>query len=117
MTAGTYQLTIEKGATLSRAFTCTDESGALVLLASCTARMKVRPTKDSTTVYISLTTGAGITLADTAPNLIISMSATDTAALTWAEGDPAKYDLEIVSGGVVTRLLEGNCFLSHEVTY
>lgn len=84
MTAGLYHLTIEMGSTFSRAFTYTDSAGAVVDLSAYTARMKIRPTKASATVYVSLTNGAGITLAATAPNITITMTAVATAALTLA---------------------------------
>ena len=117
MTAGKYSFAIEAGATFTRAITYQDANGSVPDLTGYTARMKIRPTKESATVLVSLTDGAGITLAATAPNITISISATDTAALDMTEGDPAYYDLEIVSGSVVTRVLEGRVDFNAEVTY
>ena len=117
MTAGKYSFAIEQGATFTRAITYTDAAGAVPDLTGYTARMKIRPTKESATVLVSLTDGAGITLAATAPNITISISATDTAALDMTDGQIAVYDLEIVSGSVVTRVIEGNINFDAEVTY
>ena len=86
-----------------------------VSLASFTARMKIRATASSTTVLESLTDSDGITLDNTNHTITITISATDTAAYTFTQG---VYDLELASsGGVVTRLLEGNVTVLDEVTY
>ena len=109
-------LTIHQGATFTREMTYRDAAEAIVLLASYTARMHIRASKDSTTTILELTTSNGrIALADTSPNLTLTISKTDTAALSgWTH---AVYDLEVESGGgVVDRLLEGSVHLSLEVT-
>ena len=45
--------------------------------------------------------------------MTISMSATNTAALSF---DHAVYDLELVSGSVVDRIIQGRVKLAKEVT-
>jgi hypothetical protein len=115
MKPGKYKLTIYQGATLSLPLTWRLSGGAVTDLVGCTARMQVRPTVDSEDVLLSLTTeNNGIVLAATAPNLVLQMSAAQTAALTWRAG---VYDLEVAfPNGVVRRLLEGGAAVSPEVT-
>jgi hypothetical protein len=56
----------------------------------------------------------GIALDDTVKTILLTISATDTAALTFLAG---VYDLELVSGsGVVTQILKGNITVDTEVT-
>ncbi len=80
-----------------------------------TARMMVRPTAEDTgTPLISLVSPTDIALDNTQHTITITIAASVTAALTFETG---VYDLELVSGaGVVTRLVEGNVFVSDEVT-
>jgi hypothetical protein len=113
--AGEYHITIEQGATFARTLTWRDGSGSLVNLTGFTARMQVRRTVEDATVILELTTeNSGITLGGAAGTITLSASATATAAL---DAKPAVYDLELVSsGGVVTRLLEGNVIISRNVT-
>lgn len=113
MAAGRYDITIEQGATYTLTMDWNDTSGVLRDLSSgWTARMKAKPSIGSATTLFSLTNGAGITLAATSPNITITISATDTAALT----APGVYDLELVNGSTVYRVLQGNIRLDEEVT-
>lgn len=84
-------------------------------LAGYTARMQIREKIDSTEVIKELTTeNNGITVNNTTKTININISATDTAAFTFAS---AVYSLEMVSGtGVVTPLAGGNLSLVREVT-
>ena len=115
MAATTYDLTIEQGATFSLVITYKDNDTP-VSLVGYTARMQVRSTMESATVLIELTTGADarIVLGGAAGTITMTISATDTAALTAGR---AVYDLELISGGgVVTRLIQGVCTISRNVT-
>lgn len=87
--------------------------GSAVNLTGYTARMQVRQTADSTATALSLATGSGITLGGTAGTILLEASATTTAALTSGQ---FVYDLELVSGSYVTRLVEGNFVVHGEVT-
>ena len=114
--AARLDLTIEQGATFTYNLTWRDGTGAVKALASgWTARLQIRETVASSTTLASLTNTAGIILASTSPNIVISMSATDTAALSFTD---AVYDLELVqtSSSTVYRVLEGKVKLSKEVT-
>lgn len=83
-------------------------------LASFTARMSIK-NKVGGTVLASLTSvGGAIVVDDTLKTITLVLSATVTAAYTWASG---VYDLEMVSpAGVVTAILYGNVTLTKEVT-
>ena len=115
MAAGRYDITIEQGATFSLPISYKDSTGSVVDLVSgdgYTARMMIKESAGGTAI-ISLTNSSGITLAASGNNIVIEISATDTAAMDF---DNAVYDLEIVSGTEVTRVLEGKVKLSREIT-
>jgi hypothetical protein len=118
--AGLYNITCQQGATFQRQITWSDPANNPYDLTGYTARMQVRPSKDSPTIIIGLgavTEPKGtITLGGPAGTIDLEISAANTATLT-ASNTPYVYDLELVSGGgVVTRVLEGNFKVSAEVT-
>jgi hypothetical protein len=128
MAAGRYLLTIEQGATTDLLLEYKDSNGNPVDLSGYTARMQIRPSVDSSTVYLSLTqatgsdgtglnltpTSASLTLPTTSGSVGLFISATTSSGLSFTEG---VYDIELQSStGVVTRLLEGIVKLSKEVT-
>jgi hypothetical protein len=114
MAATTYDLTIEQGANFSQVITY-KEDGVAVNLTGYTARMQVRATLESASTLVELTTAnSRIALGGAAGTISLTISATDTAALTAGRG---VYDLELVSGsGIVTRLLQGVATISRNVT-
>ena len=115
MAAGRYDIMIEQGATFSLPISYKDSTGSVVDLVAgdgYTARMMIKESAGGTAI-ISLTSSSGITLASSGNNIVIEISATDTAAMDF---DNAVYDLEIVSGTEVTRVLEGKVKLSREIT-
>jgi len=88
--------------------------GRIVDLTGYTARMQVRLSTFASESLINLTTENGGIAIDSANGLITcSLSATDTTALDFFD---AVYDLEIMTGSTVERLLEGKVKLSREVT-
>lgn len=86
-----------------------------VSLVGYSARMHVRKSLADTDTLLALTSTDGdIVLGGAEGSIRILISATDTAALTFAS---AVYDLELESPtGVVTRLMEGKVSLRKEVT-
>lgn len=114
MSAGTYNITIEQGATYTQTILVQDE-GVTRNLTGYTARMQVRPGKDSDTILLNLTMGSGLSIpTPTNGEIIISLTAAQTAAYTTVD---AVYDLELVDGSSnVERLLQGSVTLSKEVT-
>lgn len=85
-------------------------------LTGYTAEMQIRQA-EGTPVLIELTTENGrITLGAGNPQIALLIDAADTAALDWPEGDPAQYDLWIVSGSNRYPVIEGTVVLKHAIT-
>jgi hypothetical protein len=111
--AGEYNFTIEQGATFNLLMTWKIDNVA-VNLTGYTARLQARIDVDETDTILSLTTGAGITLGGAAGTISLDQTATQTALLPKGE---YVYDLDLQSsGGIVTRLLQGELNISAEVT-
>ena len=111
--AGSYDFTIEQGATFNLLMTWKIDNIA-VNLSGYTARLQARIDVDEVDTILSLTTGSGITLGGAAGTITLDQTATQTALLPKGE---YVYDLELqTSGGVVTRLLQGELNISAEVT-
>ena len=132
MAAGNYDFTIEQGATVDFAVQYKDSGSNPIDLSGYQARMQLRPTLGSSTIYITLSSslgpcGTGLNLsgsggqsASTPPSsgsIGVFISAMSSSQLTFTS---ALYDLEIASGSgncaIVTRLLEGVVTLSKNVT-
>jgi hypothetical protein len=112
--AGHYDFLCEQGATFSRIVTYQGADGVPVNLSGYTARLQVRSDYESSIVVLSLTTeNGGIALGGAAGTVTLSASATDTAGVS--AGDYV-YDLELVNGAIVTRLLQGCFVVDAEVT-
>jgi hypothetical protein len=111
--AGEYNFTIEQGATFNLLMTWRIDN-VPVNLTGYTARLQARIDVDETETILSLTTGAGITLGGALGTISLDQTATQTALLPKGE---YVYDLELQSsGGIVTRLLQGELNISAEVT-
>jgi hypothetical protein len=125
MAAGKYNIVIEQGATYQVEIQYKDSNNLPIDLSGYNGRMQIRPSIDSTTVYVALSSslnadGSGLnfsgsngTTSPTSGSIGIFISATSSSLLTFASG---VYDLEIQTGSLVTRLLQGNVQLSKEVT-
>ena len=112
--AGVHNFLCEQGATFSRVITYQGSEGAPVNLTGYTARMQVRATTEDAAVLLSLTTeNGGIALGGAAGTVTLLATATQTAAMPSGE---LVYDIELVSGAVVTRLLQGCFVVDAEVT-
>jgi hypothetical protein len=128
MAAGRYSFVIEQGATLDFEIAYKDSDSNPIDLTDYQARMQIRPSVGSDTVYLTLssslaTDGTGLNLSGsnslnppTSGTIGIFISAVSSSQLDFTE---AVYDLELASGSlypVVTRLLEGRVQLSKNVT-
>ena len=129
MAAGKYSFTIEQGATVDFEIAYKDSNGSPIDLTGYQARMQLRPSPGSDTLYLTLSSsldpcgtglnmgGAGGTNPPTSGTIGIYISAVSSSQLNF---DLASYDLEISSGSgncyIVNRLLEGRVKLSKEVT-
>jgi hypothetical protein len=124
MAAGKYSFIIEQGATTNFQINWTDESGSAINLTGYQSRMQIKNSYDSAPL-LSLSSslksdGTGINLSGsngTTPlssgSIAVYISAVSSSILDFSE---ALYDLEMVNGNEVTRLLEGKVKLSKNVT-
>lgn len=124
MAAGKYSFVIEQGATTNFQINWTNESGSAIDLTGYHARMQLRTSYDNSPL-ISLSSslksdGTGINLSGSngvtpleSGSIGIYISAYSSSLLEFGE---ALYDLELVKGNEVTRLLEGRVKLSKNVT-
>jgi len=125
MAAGKYSFSVEQGATTSFQVVYKDANANPVDLSGYQARMQIRETIASSTVICRLSSsldadGTGLNLSGSAGTLPLSsgsigvyISAASSSGFTF---DTAVYDLELVTGGTVTRLLQGTIKLDKEVT-
>jgi hypothetical protein len=112
MIPGKLNLSCPQGSTFSKSITYkVDESP--VNLTGYEARLQVREFFYSPEPVLSLTSQSGITLGASAGTINILINSGDTAALI-----PGNYvyDLEVVAGGTVSRLIEGKFVVTPEVT-
>ena len=126
MAAGKYSFVIEQGATTNFQINWTDASGKPVDLTGYSARMQIRPTVESSEIICNLNStnfdacGTGIHLSGSnnitplqSGSIGIYISAASSSFFNFGE---AYYDLEMVNGCDVYRLLEGKVKLSKNVT-
>ena len=124
MAAGKYSFIIEQGATTDFEILYKDSSGSPVDLSQYHARMQIRSDYGGTLIANLSSSldadGTGLNLSGSAGtnppesgSIGIFISAASSSNFTFEE---AKYDLELVLGSTVTRLLEGKVKLSKEVT-
>lgn len=127
MAAGKYTFVVEQGTTVQFEIQYKDSLNNPINLFGYTARMQIRPdyADNTSTTYANLTStlyadGTGLNMSGsngTTPiqsgSIGIYISAATSSAFNFNE---AKYDLEIVSGSAVIRILEGCVKLRREVT-
>lgn len=112
--AGKYNFKIEQGTTFSFSIVWKDSDGGLIPLTDYTSRMQLRYGSYTGEIAIELTTeNGGITINIGTSQVTVSISAIQSALL---ELKPCVYDLEMVNGDVVTRLIEGKVRIVPEVT-
>jgi len=109
MAAGKLNLVVEQGATFSRTVTVSN-SGTPVNLTGKTLRGKLRRRPTDVAAAADFTTA----ITNAAGGVFtISLAATTTSGL---RAEDHYYDIELVDGATVTRLLEGTVYVSFEVT-
>ena len=125
MAAGKYSFTLEQGATTQFQVVYQDANGDPVNLTDYHARMQIRETKAATVVICSLSSsrdadGTGLNLNGSAGNLPLASGSIgvyiSAASSSNFDFDTALYDLELVSGSFVRRLIQGVIKLDKEVT-
>jgi tRNA threonylcarbamoyladenosine modification (KEOPS) complex Pcc1 subunit len=113
MLAGQYDITVEQGSTFNLTLVYKDQRGYVIDLTGYTARMQLRKTVTHGSADLELTTSNGrIAIDGAAGKITLSIAAADTAGLSGA----GVYDLELVNGLIVQRILEGSYTISPEVT-
>jgi len=136
MAAGKYSFTIEQGTTVDFELQYRDSSNNPIDLTGYTGAMSIRSTySGSGTTYLAFTSLTGSQYASGKPSgsafLSISGSNLSTPPSSGSVGvyvgfgltdgltftTPAYYDIELTSGSIRTRLLEGRINLSQQVTY
>jgi len=115
MPAGTYNITIEQGATFRLRLTLTDGVEPTPLTGYI-ARMQIRQKVQSSEVLHTMTTeNGGITITALSGQIDLYISDEDTADFAFRS---AVYDLELedVGSGEVVRVIQGAILVSPEVT-
>jgi hypothetical protein len=127
MSAGKYSFTIEQGSTINFEIQYKDANGNPIDLTGYSGKMMIRSNYADTDpiTYATLSSslspdGTGLnfsgsngTTSPTSGSIGIFISAVSSSAFTF---NIARYDLEITSGNIVNRILEGQVNLSQEVT-
>jgi hypothetical protein len=112
--AGEYDITIEQGSGFSLPLIYEAPEDFPVDFTGSTARMHVREKYSSADTLIELTTENGGIELGADGSIQLSISATDTATLSFSRG---VYDLEIVPpAGEPYKIIKGNVFLKREAT-
>jgi hypothetical protein len=136
MAAGKYSFTIEQGTTVDFELQYKDSSNTPIDLTGYTGAMSIRSTySGSGTTYLTLTSLSGSQYADGKPSgsAFLSISGSNLSTppssgsigiyIGWELTDgltftsPAYYDIELTTGSIRTRILEGRINLSQQVTY
>ena len=114
MTAGIYNFTMDQGANWDLNVVYKDSDGNPINLSGYTAAMQLRQNYNSDSAELTLTTAnGGITIVGEQGKLVLHATAAQTGSL---DAGFYVYDLEITSGGVVTRIIQGQVTVAGEVT-
>lgn len=113
MSAGIYNFTLDQGSTWNLEVLYKDANNAVINLTNYTAALQLRKAYDASAALSLDTTNGGIVITGNLGKIAITATATQTAAIV--SGDYV-FDLEIASGGVVSRILQGTVYVSPEVT-
>lgn len=109
----TFGLTIKKGSTFKQNIIYTDNDGVIIPLTGYTARMQIRHSFQSEVIHELTTENGGITITGPAGEIDLLISATDTDGFPPITG---LYDLEIITGIEVDRIMEGVMNITENVT-
>ena len=131
MSAGRYSFLIEQGATTDFEIQYKSSSDIPIDLSGYCAAMQIRNEQNGTVLYATLTSSIGDTYAKTVSGSFLSLSGSNltnplssgsigvyigyavTDNFTFNE---AFYDLELTSGSIRTRLIQGKVKLNDQVT-
>lgn len=118
MRAATLNLTedraLQQGASYELPLVWKTTAGEIIDITGYAARMHVRKSAGAPDILLECTTENGRLVIDgPAGQVSIVLAPEDTAGAAWRSG---VYDLELVNGPAVTRLVEGEVELVAEVT-
>lgn len=123
MSSNKYDIDMNQGDTFALNLTVKEANGALKNLTDYTARMQIRSSYDAANPSESLSTANGeISINTISSTISLNLPATRTAAMKveLVNGKPPRsfyvYDLELVHGENVSKLIYGNITLYGEVT-
>jgi len=103
--AQTYDITADQGATYSIVITYKDNNGNPINLTGYTARMQLRASYTTAVASLTLTTENGrISLGGALGTITLNIDATTMETL---EAKTYVYDLELINGSTVIRLIQG----------
>lgn len=117
--AAKYSFVLCQGSTFNYSLIYTDSSGSAVDLTDYGARMQLRPSAGSSTLYLTLSSslqadGTGVPMTTPISGTLgVYISAASSSMLDF---DQADYDLFIYSGSFAEKLLEGRIQLDKRVT-
>lgn len=111
-----YDILVDQGATLNRAFFLKSSAKAAINLTGYTARMHIRASVTDSTIIDTLTTQNGdITIGASTGRVDILIRPADTAAMT---PKVYAYDIELESStGEVSKVVAGKLTVRAEITY
>jgi len=114
MSAGIYNFTMDQGATFGLEVIYKNANDVVINLNGYTAKLQIRSAYDTSQPALSLTTeNGGIAITGNLGKIAITATATQTAAIPSGE---YVYDLEIYSGALVSRVIQGRVNVAPEVT-
>lgn len=109
-----YNVEIDQGADWFLNVTYEQPAGTPVNITGYTSALQLRSLPTDATAVLSLSTGSGITITGASGLVAVHATAAQTRAID--EGI-YYYDLEITSqSNIVTRLVQGQAYVSAEVT-
>jgi len=112
--AGIYNITMDQGAQWTLQVVYDNNNGTPFDLTGYTARMQVRPKFGSDNAVLTLSSpSSGIVITGATGTLELTATTAQTGDIP---GGFYVYDLEITSGGVVTRLMQGSVTVRDQVT-
>lgn len=115
MTAGIYNFSVDQGSVFTLNMVYEDPNGVAINLSGNTARMQFRRYYDAANpADLTLTTeNGGIVITGATGNVLVTITTAQSGAL---EEGFYVYDLELISAGIVSRLVQGQVTLNAQVT-
>lgn len=114
MTAGIFNFTVDQGSVFDLEITYEDPNGVPINLTGFTAKMQLRKEYNSVIADLTLTTGGGGIVITGATGVVdVAITAAQTGTL---EPTFYVYDLELISGSNISRLIQGQITVAEQVT-